>query len=93
MEAIRGKSVNDAQEILRFTNKRAASFIDKILRSAIANADTVGGVDVDNLYVVSATADDGTTLHRWHPGPMGRAMAIKKRRSHLKIVLKAEQSE
>ena len=88
MDMIRGKSANEAQKLLRFCNKRAATYIDKVLRSAIANADTTGGVDADNLYVALATADDGTMLHRWQPGPMGRAMPIKKRRSHLRIVLK-----
>ena len=89
MDMIRGKSVNEAQEILRFANKRAASFIDKVLRSAVANADVSGNVDADSLYVAAASADDGTMLHRFRPGPMGRAMPIKKRRSHLQIVLRA----
>ena len=93
MDMIRGKSVNEAQEILRFANKRAASYIDKVLRSAVANADSSGRAEVDDLYVATAAADDGTMLHRWNPGPMGRALPIKKRRSHLKIVVKAEQGD
>jgi len=88
MDLIRGKGVNEAQEILRFTNKRAATLIDKVLRSAVANADVANSVDPDDLVVAAATADDGTMLHRFRPGPMGRSMAIKKRRSHLKIVLR-----
>ncbi len=89
MDLIRGKSANDAQEILRFTKKRAASFIDKVLRSAIANADSSGSVDVDDLVISLAVADEGPTMGRWRPGPMGRAMPILKRRSHLKISLTA----
>ena len=91
MGLIRGKSANEAQEILRFTKKRAAVLIDKVLRSAIANADSNGSADVDDLVVSLAVADEGPTMGRWRPGPMGRAMPILKRRSHLKISLKADK--
>ena len=93
MDLIRGKSANEAQRIVRFCNKRGAAIIDKILRSAIASADVNSSVDVDALVVAEAVADDGTMLHRWQAGPQGRAMPIKKRRAHLRIVLRQAGEE
>jgi len=87
MDMIRGKNVNEALDILRFDNKRAAHFINKLLRSAIANAEANVNVDVDKLHVFVATADDGPYLMRYKARAMGRATPIRKRMSHLTIVL------
>jgi len=86
IDLIRDKSANEALEILQFTNNRPASLIDKVLRSAVANA----GLDADpeSLTVESARVDDGPSLPLgWRPGPRGRAMPIHRRTSHIVIEL------
>jgi large subunit ribosomal protein L22 len=84
---IRGRGVNEAREILRHTNKRAAYLFERVLRSAVANADEAGGADVDDLVVARAWVDEGMRLKRWKAGPMGRVRPILKRRSHLGVAL------
>ena len=86
-DLIRGRGVNEAREILRHTNKRAAYFFERVLHSAVANADEAGGMDVDDLVVTRAWADEGLKLKRWKAGPMGRVRPIIKRRSHLGVAL------
>ncbi len=90
VDQIRGKDVEDAQAILRFSKKRAAYFIDRVLRSAVANADQVGDVYLENLYVAEARADEGSTRNRkrWRAGPHGRAMPFKKRTCHITVVVR-----
>jgi large subunit ribosomal protein L22 len=87
---IRGRDVNEAIEQLSFSPKRGAAFLLKVLRSAVANASQDEHVDVNRLFVVEVRADDGP-LHqgrlRWRPGPQGRAMPIRRRTSHLLVVL------
>ena len=86
IDLIRSKSANEALEILQFVNNRSAVMIDKVLRSAIANA----GLDaeVDDLRIQKAVVDEGPTWPlRWQPGPRGRAMPIRKRTSHIIIEL------
>jgi len=86
MDLVRNKSASQALEVLQFTNNRAAGMIDKVLRSAIANA----GLDVEaeDLWVETARVDDGPTWPmRWMAGPRGRAMPIHKRTSHIVIEL------
>ena len=78
MDLIRGQHVNDAQDILRFTPKRASELIDKVLRSAIANANEEEA-DVRALYVAEARVDDGPYMRRWRPKDRGRAHPILKR--------------
>lgn len=92
VDEVRGKNVNDAYGILRFSKKAAADPIDKCLRSAVANAvykaDQEGDVlDVDELYVQEAYVDEGSTLKRWRPRAFGRATPIHKRSSHVTIVV------
>lgn len=92
VDEVRGKNVNDAYGILRFSKKAAADPIDKCLRSAVANAvykaDQEGDVlDVDELYVREAYVDEGSTLKRWRPRAFGRATPIHKRSSHVTIVV------
>ena len=90
MDEIRGKDVNDAYALLRFSKKRAAKQIEKVLRSAVANAeqDALRGndaFDVDRLFVSYASVDDGPTLWRYRAGAQGRANPIRKRMSHVEI--------
>jgi large subunit ribosomal protein L22 len=94
-DLIRGRDVNEALELLQFSPRRAAVFYLKVLKSAVANASQDEGVDVNKLVVSDARADDGPLLQnrlRWRPGPQGRAMPVRKRTSHLTIVV-AERAE
>jgi large subunit ribosomal protein L22 len=92
IDEIRGKPVNDALAYLQFSKKHAAKQIEKVLRSAVANAeyrarDDGGGVDVDELYVKYAVINEGPKLKRFTPAAMGRATPIIKRTSHVEIVV------
>ncbi len=87
IDTVRGKRVEDALNVLRFTDKRAADLILKVLNSAVANADQNPNIDVDTLVVKTAYADEGPTLKRWRPRAMGRATRIRKRTSHITIIL------
>jgi large subunit ribosomal protein L22 len=92
VDLIRGRSVNEAYAILQYDAKRAARQIERTLRSAVANAvnkaDTQGErLDVDELYVKSAYVDEGPTLKRWRARAMGRATPIRKRTSHVVVVV------
>ena len=86
LEHIRGKSAGEALAVLRFTEKAAGRLIEKVLRSAIANAEHNHQVrDLDDLRVSVAVADGGPSLKRVSPRAMGRAYFIKHRTSHLVI--------
>ena len=84
---IRDEDVNDAQDILRFSERGAADVVGKVLASAIANATNNEGLDADELYVAECFANEGPTLKRWRPRPMGRATSIHKRTTHLTVEL------
>lgn len=89
-DLIRGRSVNDALEVLEFQHKRAASFYSQVVRSAMANALTIEGVNANRLVITECHADDGPMLQkrmRFRPGPQGRAMPFKKLTSHLTVVV------
>ncbi len=86
-DLIRGKSVNEAFTILTFTRKRASKIIEKVLKSAVANASQAGDIDPDNLYIKKITVDEGPTLKRIRPMSRGRAGLIRKRTSHITIVV------
>ena len=91
LDHIRGKSVGYALAALQFTPKAASRLIEKVLRSAIANAEHNHQVrNLDDLRVVQATADVGPSTKRVSPRAMGRAFFIKHRTSHLTIVLSDE---
>lgn len=93
-DLIRGKDVQEAANILHVTKKRAAKPIEKLLRSALANAENRDeSVDVDRLYVKEIFVDPGPTLKRLRPAPMGRAHRILKRQSHLTIKLDTRKGE
>jgi len=92
VDMIRGEDINRALNIVKFTPKRAARVVEKVLRSALANAQHNHGVkDVDRLFVKEAIVDQGPTWKRIQPRAMGRAYRIKKRTSHITIVLQEHQ--
>lgn len=87
MDLIRGKNIGEAFAILKFTPKVGADVIEKVLKSAIANAENNFDMNVDKLYVSSAFVDQGYTLKRIHPRSRGQAFKILKRTSHVTIVV------
>jgi ribosomal protein L22 len=87
LDHIRGRSVPEARTILAFTPRAVATEIDKVLRSAVANAEANHGLDGDQLVVASAYADEGPTLKRWRPRARGRVNRIKKRTCHITVLL------
>ena len=88
MNLIRGKNVNEAFAILKFTPKVGAEVLEKVLKSAVANAEHNFDMNVDNLYVSTAFVDQGPTLKRIHPRSRGQAFKILKRSSHVTIMVK-----
>ena len=86
-EHIRGRSVPEARTVLAFTPRAAAREIDRVLASAVANAESAHGLDGDELVVVGAYADEGPTLKRWKPRARGRVNRIRKRTCHVTLVL------
>ncbi len=93
MDLIRGRRAEEAITILRTTNKRVAPIIEKVLRSAIANAEqSSSDVDVDQLVVAEAYVNEGPRMKRIRPAPMGRAYRYQRRMAHLAITL-AEKSK
>jgi large subunit ribosomal protein L22 len=89
-DLIRGREVQDALNLLKFTPNRAAGMVAKVLTSAVANANE-DEADVDNLYVGEAYVDDGPTIKRWHPKDRGRAHPINKRTSHITVVVEEQK--
>jgi large subunit ribosomal protein L22 len=87
LDHIRGRPVPEARTILAFTTRAAATDIEKVLRSAVANAEANHGLDGDELVVEAAYADEGPTLKRWRPRARGRVNRIKKRTCHVTLVL------
>ena len=92
LDLIKGRRVEDALNTLAFTKKRVAATVEKLLRSALQNANYLSGeknvdVDVDNLYVKRAVANDGPRMKRVRPAPMGRAFRYVRRISHIEIEL------
>ena len=86
-DLIRGKEVQEALNLLTFSQKAAAEPVGKLIRSAIANADVAGTYDVDKLFVKTIFVDEGPTWRRWLPRAMGRASRIRKRSSHITVEL------
>ena len=87
MDLIRGKNVAEAFAILKFTPKVGADVIEKVLKSAVANAENNFDMNVDKLYVSSAYVDQGPTLKRIHPRSRGQAFRILKRTAHVTVVV------
>jgi len=86
-EQIRGRSVPEARTILAFMTRDAARDVEKVLTSAVANAEANHGLDGDELYVLTATVGSGPTLKRWRARARGRVNRIKKRTCHITIVV------
>ena len=89
LDAIRGKDVQTALGILAYNPRYASSVIEKLLKSAIANAETNNNMSVDTLYIEECYANKGPTMKRIRPIAQGRAYIIEKRMSHITIVLNA----
>ena len=96
LDLIKGRRVEDALNTLAFTKKRVAGTVEKLVRSALENANYLStekglDVDVDNLYVLRAVANDGPRMKRIRPAPMGRAYRYQRRMAH--IVVKVAEKE
>ncbi len=87
LDAIRGKDVKTALAIVMYNPRYASSVIEKLLKSAIANAENNNGMNIDDLYVEECYANKGPTMKRIRPRAQGRAYRIEKRMSHITIVL------
>jgi large subunit ribosomal protein L22 len=91
LELIRGQSVEDAQNTLQFTPKLGARIVQKVLKSAVANALHEGKVRIEQLYVKEAVVGAGPTLKRWLPRAQGRATPILKRMSHVSLTVASKE--
>lgn len=87
VDLIRGKDVPYALSVLQFTPKKAAGIVRKVVQSASANASRVRKLSPSSLYVARAFVDQGPSLKRWVPRAYGRATPIKKRTSHITVIL------
>ncbi len=87
VDLVRGKDVQEAKHILLFTRKYAAGIVAKVLKSAVANASQNPHIDENTLYVKEIFVDQGPSLKRWRARAQGRAAGIKKRTSHITVVL------
>ncbi len=98
IDQIRGKNVNDALGLLKFSKKHAAKQIEKVLNSAVANAEYSArrdneSLDVDTLFVKRAVVNEGPKIKRFMPAAQGRATPIQKRTSHVEIVIGAKEGK
>ena len=93
LDLVRGLPVTDARDVLKFTNRKAAGTILKVLDSAVANAEHNLALDADELFVSETFADEGPTLKRWRPRARGRATPIHKRTSHITVVVSDGEEE
>lgn len=93
VDIIRGRSVEEAINLLHFTTKRGSSPVEKVLRSAVANAmnkEEASKLEPEDLFVKTICVDQGPTMRRYNPGPMGRANLIRKRFCHITVVVSNE---
>jgi large subunit ribosomal protein L22 len=93
LDLIRGLPVGEAADVLRFTERGAATVIERCLSSAVANAQHNDELDPDTLYVATCYADEGPTLKRWRPRARGRATRIRKRMCHITIIVSPMPAE
>ena len=91
-DLVRGKNVDEALAIVKFTPKASSEVIEKLLKSAIANAENNHGMKHEKLYVAEIFANQGPTLKRIRPAAKGSAVRIRKRTSHITIVLKEKEA-
>ncbi|MBI5116697.1 50S ribosomal protein L22 [Candidatus Poribacteria bacterium] len=87
VDLVRGKNTDEALGLLRFTQKGATKIVQRLIKSAVSNAEQRNDVNVDNLYISKATVDGGPALKRFRPAPMGRALRVLKRTCHITIEL------
>ncbi len=87
VDMVRGKDIQDALNLLRFSPQKSAPIVSKLLKSAVANAEQLGASDVDKLFVKSIMVDQGPVLKRFMPRAQGRASRIRKPTSHITVVL------
>ncbi len=90
--AVKGKPVESGIQILKFMPQKAASMLEKIVRSAVANADNNADIDIDLLVIRNIIADQGPSLKRWKARARGRGTRILKRTSHITVILAEETS-
>lgn len=93
LDLIRGKEVGEAMAILKLTNKRTSPVVEKVLKSAVANAEHNYDMDIENLVISEVYADEGPTLKRFRPRAQGRATKINKHTSHITLVVSEAVSE
>lgn len=86
-DMVRGKDVNEALKILAFMPQKPALHLKKLIESAVANADQKKTIDVDNLYIKHLSVDMGPSLSRFRPRAQGRATPIKRKSSHINLIL------
>ena len=91
-DLIRGKDVDEALAIMKFTPKASSEVLEKLLKSAIANAENNNGMKHEKLYVAEIFANQGPTLKRIRPAAKGSAVRIRKRTSHITIVIKEKEA-
>ncbi|HWU42621.1 MAG TPA: 50S ribosomal protein L22 [Bdellovibrio sp.] len=87
VDLVRGKDVNEAIKTLTFLNKKTAGMVKKLIESAVANAEYKKVMDVDNLIVKAIWVDQGPVLKRFRPRAQGRAFGVRKKTSHINVVL------
>jgi large subunit ribosomal protein L22 len=93
LDLVRGKSVDEAQSVLAFTERRAAEVVGKCLGSAVANAEHNDEIDPQTLYISACYADEGRTMYRWRPRARGRATRIRKRTCHITVIVSPMPAE
>jgi large subunit ribosomal protein L22 len=93
VDLIRGRHVEDARRVLRFTSRAASTPVGKVLESAVANAEHNGALPADELMVARAWVDEGPTLRRFRPRALGRATRIRKRTCHISVVVARPEEE
>lgn len=87
VDVVRGKDVNEAIRTLTFMKQKGAGLVKKLIESAVANAENKKVIDVDNLYVKTIWVDMGPSIKRFRPRAQGRAFMVKKKISHINVVL------
>lgn len=93
LDLVRDKPVAQAEDILRFCERDAAFLVGKVLHSAVANASHNDSQDPEELFVSACFADEGTTIKRWRPRARGRATRIRKRTSHITVIVSRLEGE
>ena len=91
-DLVRGKDLNEALTILKFTPGKGSELVEKVVQSAAANAENNHDMNLDDLYVAEINANQGPTMKRWRPGAQGRAGMILKRTSHINVVLREKSA-